>query len=73
MAKKRFLRRLTNRYLKLGKKRKKKQKWRKPKGRHNKMREKERGYPAVVSIGYRKNRNERGLIKKIYKIYFFGF
>jgi len=50
MAKKRFLRRLTNRYLKLGKKRKKKQKWRKPKGRHNKMREKERGYPAVVSI-----------------------
>ncbi|MBS3085461.1 hypothetical protein J4225_02140 [Candidatus Pacearchaeota archaeon] len=63
MAKKRFLRRLTNRYLKLGKKRKKKQKWRKPKGRHNKMREKERGYPAVVSIGYRKNRNERGLIK----------
>jgi len=59
MAKKRFLRRLTNRYLKLGKKRKKKQKWRKPKGRHNKMRDKRRGYPAIVKVGYRNSSKER--------------
>ncbi len=35
-------------------KRKKKQKWRRPTGRDNKMREKRKGYPAVVSIGYKK-------------------
>ena len=49
-----FLRRTWNRYPKLGKGRKKKQVWRKPKGRDNKMREKRKGYPGVVSIGYRK-------------------
>jgi large subunit ribosomal protein L32e len=47
-----FLRRTSTRYSKLGRKRKKKQVWKKPKGRDNKMREKRRGYPAVVSIGY---------------------
>lgn len=47
-----FLRRTWSRYAKLGKGRKKKQVWRAPKGRDNKMREKRRGYPAVVSIGY---------------------
>ena len=54
-----FLRRVWHRYSKLGKKRKKKQKWNKPKGRHNKMREKRKGYPAIVSVGYKKNRVER--------------
>lgn len=54
-----FLRRISNRYSKLGKKRKKKQIWRSPKGRDNKMREKRKGYPAVVSIGYRKKNSER--------------
>lgn len=58
MAKK-FLRRTWSRYVKLGKGRKKKQKWRKPKGRDNKMREKRKGYPAVVSIGYKKPEKER--------------
>jgi large subunit ribosomal protein L32e len=53
MAKK-FLRRDSARYLKFGKGRGKKAKWRAPKGRDNKMREKKRGYPAVVSIGYKK-------------------
>lgn len=47
-----FLRRSADRYSKLGKGRKKKQRWKKPTGRDNKMREKRRGYPAVVSIGY---------------------
>jgi len=37
---KKFLRRTWSRYSKLGRKRKKKQKWRKPTGRDNKMREK---------------------------------
>ncbi|MEK6897764.1 MAG: eL32 family ribosomal protein [Nanoarchaeota archaeon] len=48
-----FLRRDWTRHSKLGKKRKKKQKWRKPTGRDNKMREKRRGYPKTVSIGYK--------------------
>jgi len=58
-----FLRRVWNRHSKLGKGRKKKQVWRKPKGRDNKMREKRRGVPVVVSIGYRKDKKLRGTIK----------
>ena len=54
-----FLRRTGNRFSKLGKGRKKKQKWRNPTGRHNKMRAKERDYPRVVSIGYRTDRADR--------------
>lgn len=56
-----FLRRTSSRLSKLGRKRKAKQVWRKPKGRHNKMREKRRGYPAVVKIGYRRS-NRKSLI-----------
>lgn len=59
---KKFLRRASDRYSKLGLRRKSKQKWRKPKGRDNKMREKQKGYPAVVSIGYRKEKTQRGII-----------
>lgn len=55
-----FLRRIYNRYHKLGKKRGRK--WRKPKGRDNKMREKRRGYPVVVSIGYRKTKGKKETI-----------
>lgn len=67
---KRFLRRSSDMYSKLGLRRKNKQKWRKPKGRDNKMREKRKGYPAVVSIGYKKNNDSRELIndKKPVKI-----
>jgi large subunit ribosomal protein L32e len=54
-----FLRRDWSRYSKLGKKRKKKQVWRKPTGRDNKMREKRKGYPAVVSIGYKKKKEDK--------------
>jgi len=53
---KKFLRRDSSRYSKLGKRRKKKLKWRKPRGRDNKMREKRKGYPKVVSIGYKKDK-----------------
>ena len=58
-----FLRRTWSRYSKLGKRRKKKQVWRKPTGRDNKMREKRRGYPVVVSVGYKKEKKLRGKIE----------
>lgn len=57
-----FLRRTHNRYSKLGKRRKKKQTWRKPTGRDNKMREKRRGYPVKVSIGYKKCKENKSII-----------
>lgn len=55
-----FLRRIYNRYHKLGKKKGKKRVWRKPKGRDNKLRDKRRGYGPTVSIGYRQKKSERG-------------
>lgn len=58
-----FIRRNWNRFSKLGKKRKKKQVWRRAKGRDNKIREKRKGYPAKVAIGYQQKKGERGLIK----------
>ncbi len=62
-----FLRRTWNRYSKFGKRRKKKQVWRRPTGRHNKMREKRKGSPAVVSIGYKSNK--KLMAKKFVKVY----
>jgi len=58
-----FLRRRWYSYGKLGLRRKSKQKWRNPNGRDNKMREKRRGYLAVVSIGYRTDVKDRGKMK----------
>ncbi len=63
-----FLKRTWNRYSKLGKRRKKKQVWRRPKGRDNKMREKRKGYPMVVSVGYKKKTSERKLIRVVRNI-----
>ena len=60
---KKFTRRDFKRYSKLGKRRKKLQKWRKPKGRDNKMREKRYGYPKVVSVGYKSPRKSSGKIE----------
>jgi large subunit ribosomal protein L32e len=54
-----FLRRKNQAYSKLGKRRKNKQVWRRPHGRDNKMREKRKGYPLVVSIGYRGTKMSR--------------
>ena len=59
-----FLRRTWNKYSKLGKGRKKKQVWRRPTGRDNKMREKRRGYSSVVSIGYRGEKDKREKLKE---------
>ena len=53
MVTKKFLRRGWSKYSKLGLKRKRKQIWRRPTGRDNKMREKRRGYPAIVSVGHK--------------------
>jgi large subunit ribosomal protein L32e len=57
-----FLRHINHKYSKLGLRRKKKQIWRRPTGRDNKMREKRRGHPAVVSIGYSTDKKMRGRI-----------
>jgi len=59
---KKFLRRTWDRYVKLGKGRKKKQKWRRPTGRDNKMREKRKNRPAVVAIGYKGSEKEKRLV-----------
>ena len=58
-----FLRRITHRYSRIGLRRKSRQKWRRPTGRDNKMREKRDGYPAVVSIGYGQSRKTVGKIE----------
>lgn len=63
-----FLRRGWNRFSKLGKGRKKKQVWRNPNGRDNKMREKRRGYPAVISVGYKKDKTLRGKLDEKYPV-----
>jgi len=64
MVVKKFLKRDTKRFSKFGKKRKKLLSWRKPKGRDNKMREKRRGYAAVVKIGYKTEIQEKAILIK---------
>lgn len=59
-----FLRRGNKKFSKLGLRRKKKQVWRRPNGRDNKMREKRKGYPAVVSVGYKNDRVLSGNIEE---------
>ncbi len=58
--KKKFIRSDYMRYSKLGKKRKKLQKWRRSKGRHSKIRQKWRNYPVSPNIGYRTSRKKSG-------------
>jgi large subunit ribosomal protein L32e len=58
-----FLRRTSARLSKLGKRRKKKQVWRRPTGRDNKMREQRRGKPAIVAIGYSTEKKIKGKIE----------
>ncbi len=55
---KKFLRGKWRTYAKLGRGRKSKQKYRKAKGRHNKIREKKKGNPVLVAIGFKKPRKE---------------
>ena len=62
---KRFLRSDTRRHLRLGKKRRKLQKWRNPRGRHNKIRRQRRNYPLRVKIGYKSPVAQSGLIDNL--------
>jgi large subunit ribosomal protein L32e len=59
-----FLRRDWSVFSRLGRKRKNKQTWRNPTGRHNKIREKIAGHPAIVSIGYGTEKVGRGKVKE---------
>ena len=59
---KRFVRQDSKRYSKIGKNRKKLQKWRKPKGRDSKMRLRRKSYPRTVSTGYKNKKSESGKI-----------
>ena len=59
-----FARRNWDRFLRLGKKSKKKRVWRRPKGSHSKTREKMKGYPSSVEIGYRNEKKGRGKIQE---------
>ncbi|MBI2630180.1 50S ribosomal protein L32e [Candidatus Pacearchaeota archaeon] len=59
----RFLRTGTKRHKRLGKANKNKQIWRRPKGRHNKIRQNEKSKQRKVQIGFRSKPEERGKIK----------
>lgn len=61
--KRKFLRSDTNRFSRLGKNRRKLQKWRRGRGKSNKMRLGRTGYPAVPKVGYRTSRKEVGKVK----------
>jgi large subunit ribosomal protein L32e len=63
----RFLRRNTKLHLRIGKRKKSKQKWRRPKGRDNKIRESKKGKSPLVSIGY-KTKNEKKRTITIYNL-----
>ncbi len=67
-----FKRKDSHKYSKLGKSRKNKQKWKKPTGRDNKMREKKKGHPAVVSIGYKTNTSIRGKVEEKKPVYVYN-
>lgn len=68
MPTKKFIRRDSVRYSKLGKGRKKLQVWRKPKGRDSKMRLSRKSYPATVSVGYKTAKKDSGKIDGKYPI-----
>jgi ribosomal protein L32E len=65
MVRKKFLRGKWKTYPKLGNGRKNKQRYRKAKGRHNKIREKRKGNPKRVEIGYKKQEKAELEIKKV--------
>ena len=58
-----FLRVDTNRFSRIGKNRRKLQKWRRARGKSNKLRLGRAGYAAVPKVGFRTSRNESGKIK----------
>lgn len=66
MARKpRFLRSDTARHSRLGKNRPKLQKWRRPRGRHSKIRRKRFSYPRAPTVGYGSPKVEAGRINSL--------
>jgi large subunit ribosomal protein L32e len=63
MKNRKFIRRNWTKASRLGRGRKKKQVWRAPKGRHSKTREKRKGYPIKVMVGFKGKKEERNLMK----------
>src|SRR3989344_5543124 len=60
-----FIRQDYMRHIKIGSGRKKLLKWRRPKGRHSKMRKQRKGYPAIPTVGYKAPKKEYGKIKNL--------
>ncbi len=60
-----FIRQDYMRYIKLGKHRKKLLKWRRPRGRHSKMRKQRKGYPVSPGVGYKNARVARGKLENL--------
>ncbi|MEK6825212.1 MAG: eL32 family ribosomal protein [Nanoarchaeota archaeon] len=58
-----FLRSDTVRHLRLGKKRRKLQKWRRPRGHHSKIRLKRFSYPTQPGVGYGTEKKAAGKIE----------
>jgi large subunit ribosomal protein L32e len=58
-----FIRANWTKKVRLGRKHKKNQKWRRARGRHSKIREKRKGRTKKVEIGYKNNKKERGKIR----------
>jgi large subunit ribosomal protein L32e len=68
-----FVRTDTFRYHKLGRKKRALQRWRRPKGRDNKMRLSRRSYPNIVSVGFKSARKDTGKIKGLYPVLITNF
>ena len=68
---KEFPRQDSMRHLKLGKKGRKR--WRKPKGRHSKMRKRRKSYPKIVLIGYKSPKETSGKINSLKPVLIHNF
>lgn len=66
--KRKFVRVDTYRHSRLGKGRKKLQRWRRPRGKHNKTRLKRFSYPIQPEIGFGSPRKSSGLVKGLVPI-----
>lgn len=63
MVTRRFVRTDSFRHLRLGKKRRKLQVWRRPRGTRNKLRLRRVGHPSLPMVGHRSPKSESGKIK----------
>lgn len=63
-----FLRTDWMRHSRLGKNRKKKQVWRRARGKHSKIRRKRFGYPVMPTVGYKSARKDSGKVNGMYPV-----